>query len=210
MGQQCCSTSHDSAKTELVESKTAVDTQDALRAVSECFPGALEAKVFARRSKRLLMRQYQFSAENTIYGESTCPDEINHMDCSLGSYLQQDWGECFQMGGIGGCPYVGQTGYETLISHAPDDGNVIILFGPHVGIAPNGEVGKYLRIGQSKVSTACGAAIAAFNAGKSGDLSDQGDQDVQQSMLKKRLGSQAAEIAKCDEPMVELAKRAYA
>jgi len=131
------------------------------------------------------------------------------MDCSLGSYLQQDWGECFQMGGIGGCPYVGQTGYETLISHAPDDGNVIILFGPHVGIAPNGEVGKYLRIGQSKVSTACGAAIAAFNTGKSGDLSDQGDQDVQQSMLKKRLGSQAAEIAKSDVPMAELAKKAY-
>jgi len=143
-------------------------------------------------------------------GESTCPDEINHMDCSLGSYLMKDWGECFQMGGIGGCPYVGQTGFETLISHAPDEGNIVIMFGPHVGIAPNGEVGKYLRIGQKSVSTACGAAIAAFNAGKSGDTSDQGDQDVQQSMLKRRLGKQAAEIAKSQVPMAELAKKAYA
>jgi len=84
------------------------------------------------------------------------------------------------------------------------------MFGPHVGISPTGEVGKYLRIGQSKPSTACGAAIAAFNAGKSGDTSDQGDQDVQQSMLKKRLGSKAAEIAKSDVPMAELAKKAYA
>merc|ERR1719223_2626567 len=124
--------------------------KDAVQTVRKCFPGALEAKEVARRSKRFLVRQYQFTAENTIYGESTCPDEINHMDCSLGSYLMKDWGECFQMGGIGGCPYVGQTGFETLISHAPVEGNIVIMFGPHVGIAPNGEVGKYLRIGQKK------------------------------------------------------------
>merc|ERR1719433_1793939 len=146
----------------------------------------------------------------TMYGESTCPDEINHMDCSLGAYMQQDWGECFQMGGIGGCPYVGKEGYNVLVSHVPDDGNVLIMFGPHVGISPDGEVGKFSRVGQSKLSTACGAAIAAFNAGSAGDVSDQGDQDVQQSMLKKKIGAQAKQIAKAEVPMAELAMRAYA
>jgi len=187
----------------------AVEAKDAVQTVRKCFPGALEAEEVARRSKRFLVRQYQFTAENTIYGESTCPDEINHMECSLGSYLQQDWGECFQMGGIGGCPYVGKTGYDALINHVPDDGNVVIMFGPHVGISPNGEVGKYSRVGQAKLSTACGAAIAAYNAGKAGDTSDQGDQDIQQSMLKRKLGKQAGEIAKSKVPMAELAKRAY-
>jgi len=169
----------------------------------------MEAKEVARRSKRFLVRQYGLTQGNTLYGESTCPDEINHMDCSLGSYLQQDWGECFQMGGIGGCPYVGKFGVKALFSHAPDNGNIFILFGPHVGVSPDGEVGKYLRVGQSKLSTACGAAIAAFNAGKSGDTSDQGDQDIQQSMLKQKLGKQAKEIAKAEVPMAELAYRAY-
>merc|ERR1712242_503211 len=70
-------------------------------------------------------------------------------------------------------------------------------------------VGKFSRIGQKKLSTACGAAIAAFNAGSTGDFSDQGDQDVQQSMLKQKLGKQAAEIAQAEVPMAELAYRAY-
>jgi hypothetical protein len=123
--------------------------------------------------------------------------------------MQQDWGECFQMGGIGGCPYVGKEGYDVLMSHIPDDGNVVIMFGPHVGVSPEGEVGKFSRIGQKKLSTACGAAIAAFNAGCAGDYSDQGDQDIQQSMLKQKLGKQATEIAKAEVPMAELAMRAY-
>ena len=182
----------------------------ALRTVNKCFPGAMRAKEVARRSKRFLARRYGFSRENTMYGESTCPDEINHMDCSLGAYMQQDWGECFQMGGIGGCPYVGQEGYEALMSHIPDEGNVVIMFGPHVGISPDGEVGKFSRVGQKKLSTACGALIASFNAGSAGDFSDQGDQDIQQSMLKQKLGKQAADIAKAEVPMAELAMRAYA
>merc|ERR1712242_521549 len=113
-------------------------------------------------------------------------------------------------GGIGGCPYVGKEGYNVLVSHVPDDGNVLIMFGPHVGISPDGEVGKFSRVGQSKLSTACGAAIAAFNAGSAGDVSDQGDQDVQQSMLKQKLGKQAAKIKQAEVPMAELALRAYA
>jgi len=181
----------------------------ALKTVEKYFKGALEAKEVARRTKRLLSRQYGFKQENVIYGESTCPDEINHEDCSIGSYMQQDWGEVFQMGGIGGCPYVGKFGYKAMLAHAPDNGNVVILFGPHVGISPSGEVGKFSRIGQKKLSTACGAAIAAFNAGKSGDFSDQGDQDIQQSFLKERLGIQAGEIAQAENPMAELAHRAY-
>ena len=113
------------------------------------------------------------------------------------------------MGGIGGCPYVGKEGYEVLLSHIPDDGNVVILFGPHVDISPEGEVGKFSRVGQKKLSTACGAAIAAFNVGSAGDLSDQGDQDIQQSMLKNKLGKQAAVFAKAEVPMAELARCAY-
>jgi hypothetical protein len=182
----------------------------AFSTIDKYFKGALEAKEVARRTKRLLTRQYGFKQENVMYGESTCPDEINHMDCSLGSYMQQDWGEVFQMGGIGGCPYVGKFGYQAMLAHAPDNGNVVILFGPHVGISPAGEVGKFSRIGQKKLSTACGAAIAAFNAGLSGDVSDQGDQDIQQSFLKERLGTQAGQIARAENPMAELAHRAYA
>ena len=43
------------------------------------------------------------------------------------------------------------------------------------------------RLQLSVLLTACGAAIAASNAGSVGDLSDQGDQDIQQSMLNNKL-----------------------
>ena len=53
-----------------------------------------------------------------------------------------------------------------------------------------------------------GAAIAAVNAGSAGDFSDQCPRN-QQSMLKNKLGKQAAEIAKAEVPMAELAMCAY-
>lgn len=49
------------------------------------------------------------------------------------------------------------------ISTAPD-GHLMILFGPHIAISSTGELGKYLREGQSGESTACGAVLAAYNA----------------------------------------------
>ena len=45
-----------------------------------------------------------------------------------------------------------QEGYELLLSYIPDDGNVVTLLGPHVDISPEGEVGKFSRVGQKKLS----------------------------------------------------------
>lgn len=33
-------------------------------------------------------------------------------------------------------------------TQVPDDGNIFILFGPHIAISETGELGKYKRIGQ--------------------------------------------------------------
>jgi hypothetical protein len=67
------------------------------------------------------------------------------------------------MGGLGGLPFTGSTGFGAFAAHVPTDGNLFIVFAPHVGIGPDGEVGKYLRDGQSSLSTACGAAIGALS-----------------------------------------------
>lgn len=181
----------------------------ALESLMSSFPQAYKAEDVARRAKRMLVNRYGFTDDNTVYGESTCPDEINHTEQSLGHFLSEDWGERFQMGGIGGCPFVGKAGFDALLSHAPDNGNVLIMFGPHVGISPEGQVGKYVRAGQQRCSTACGAAIAAFEAGMTGDMADQGDKDIEQSFLKQAIGKQAHAISKAEVPMAELAYRTY-
>jgi hypothetical protein len=40
----------------------------------------------------------------------------------------------------------------------PDDGNLFVLFAPHVGISKMGKVGEYSRLGQKIDGKACGAA----------------------------------------------------
>ncbi len=46
------------------------------------------------------------------------------------------------MGGLGGLPFVGKTGFKAYSHHVPHDGNLFIVFAPHVGIADDGLIGK--------------------------------------------------------------------
>ena len=79
-----------------------------------------------------------FEVNNTLFASSVCVDEINHYNHCLNSKLKKFWGECFYMGGLGGIPFIGKVGYSAFSAHIPKDGNLFILFAPHVGIAPDG------------------------------------------------------------------------
>ena len=85
--------------------------------------------------------------QNTLFASSVCVDEINHFDTSLNSRLKNFWGECFYMGGLGGIPFIGKVGFGAYCAHVPRGGNLFILFAPHVGITPDGTIGKYARNG---------------------------------------------------------------
>jgi hypothetical protein len=74
------------------------------------------------------------------------------------------WGEIIKISGLGGLPFVGKSGCKTLVEHVPKDGNLIILFAPHVGIDNDGNVGTIKRNGQTKKTPACGAAIGSLAA----------------------------------------------
>jgi hypothetical protein len=109
-----------------------------------------------------------FTNENTLFADSSCPDEINHDDPGdITSLFQQRWGEIFPLSGLAGLPFAGQTGWAAFSSHCPKDGNIVVLYAPHVGIDHTGSVGNVMRVGIDHTTTACGAAIGAFNAVKS-------------------------------------------
>merc|ERR1712151_1119563 len=137
----------------------------------------------------------------------------------MGAYdMQEYWGNRFRMGGIGGAPNTGKTGYFAFSHHVPDNGNVLVLFGPHVGITESGEVGKCLREGQNEESTSCGACIAALNQLRGGIsegglaaklLLDLDVLDIQQSMLRRAIAPHIERIDKAANPMAELAKVTY-
>merc|ERR1719333_1516840 len=181
---------------------------DCYKTLHRCFPGALPGEAMLGRTAHALKRLGMVPG-NTIYGQSICPDEINNEQGDLATIMAKSWGNCFPMGGIGGAPYVGKTGFHAFSHHVPDNGHIVILFGPHIGISEAGELGKYLRHGQSEHSTACGAVLAAYNAALSGDLGEFDAHDVQQSFLKDRISRRMGSIGAAENPLRALMYEAY-
>ena len=44
------------------------------------------------------------------------------------------------LGGLAGVPFVGKAGLAAYAHHVPDNGKLLILFAPHVGIGSSGQV----------------------------------------------------------------------
>ena len=73
------------------------------------------------------------------------------------------YGNNFNLGGLSGFPFAGNTGFGAMAAHIPDDGFCLLIHGPHVGICKNGTIGKVERRGIALIDNCCGSAIAASN-----------------------------------------------
>jgi hypothetical protein len=155
------------------------------------FPGAVPNSVINLRvTKKLKDRDYR--PYNTILGSSLCSDEIDSTALSLVQNLQRSLtlkndGGVFNLGGLGGVPFVGKSGFGAFLSHVPVNGKVVILYGPHVGISNEGVVGKVERVGQSNPSTSCGAAVGAYKAIKAGGRGPNDKFDYQEEFIIDEL-----------------------
>jgi hypothetical protein len=177
-------------------------------ALHRCFPGALPGDAVMARCAAAL-ESFGVTSDNVIYGQSICPDEINNEPGDLSQLMTSYFGNCFPMGGIGGAPYVGKTGFGAFSGHVPDDGHVVILFGPHLAISEDGELGMYLRDGQCKHTSACGAVLAAYNQCKSDTPLAFDVNDMQQSWLREKIVGHMDAIDAHEEPLQELMHKAY-
>jgi len=180
------------------------------KTLHRCFPGALPGDALVHLSVAAL-EPFGLAPGNTIFGLSICPDEINNEPGDLATVMSEHYGNCFPMGGIGGAPFVGKTGFGAFSGHVPDDGNVVILFGPHIAISEDGELGKYLRDGQSTHSSACGAVIHAYEQCLALPWSDEDnvELDMQQAWLRKEVRKAMPKISAHKEPLQQLILTAY-
>lgn len=103
-----------------------------------------------------------FTPANTIFAHSVCSDEVNNKDEQLVALMVNRWQEGFSLGGLAGLPFAGKSGFRAFLHHVPDEGKLLVMFAPHVGIDAAGKVGALQRDGQTKVSKACGAAVGAY------------------------------------------------
>ena len=126
-------------------------------AIKREFPLAMPGPVFTRKIIDLFAKR-GFTPENTVFANSTCPDEINRKVTQFADH----YGENFTMGGLAGFPFTGITGLNAFSHHVPDNGNLFILYGPHIGVSNSGELAKIKRQGMSKESTSCGSLCGAY------------------------------------------------
>mmetsp|Transcript_7819 Transcript_7819/g.13793 ORF Transcript_7819/g.13793 Transcript_7819/m.13793 type:complete len:366 (-) Transcript_7819:168-1265(-) len=159
------------------------------------FPGALSNSAIALRVAASL-RDRGYTNTNTLFGSSLCSDEINDTAESLVGDFQNKLGVegVFNLGGLGGLPFVGISGMGAFTSHAPVDGKIFIVFGPHVGISDDGTVGKIERVGKDSISTSCGAGIGAYKAIMASDTTKDpkemlGTKDFQEEYIIAQLSN---------------------
>lgn len=196
--------------------QSVVDRQ-AEKAMAEYFPGALGSLTVDRLVSGVLNSR-GYTPKNTLFATSTCPDEVNSMPGELIDLFKNRYGENFQLGGLGGVPFTGKAGFSAYAHHVPTEGNMFIMFAPHVGVEYDGKIGQLQRVNQEEVSTACGAAVGAFKAimkerqeAKNYELQDGESEyfDAQIDFIKLKLGEKLEAVSSAPNAQAYVAYQMY-
>ncbi len=110
-----------------------------------------------------------------------------------------------------GFAFGGATSFGAMAHHIPDDGSCLVVYGPHVGVDSDGNVGKVDRRGRFGGSgTCCGSAAAAAAYCKSVQEGAEANPpatdalDAQQTFVGNMLLPQAERISSAADADVEL------
>ncbi|MES2556919.1 MAG: hypothetical protein V4604_12255 [Bacteroidota bacterium] len=133
-------------------------SQSYLQTIRSYYPKAFYAGTLEKEILEYLKR-VGFKPGEVMAANSVCSDDVNAMQFSI-----TDTGLLgpFYLGGLDGFPFTGLTGIQAFAHHMPEEGALLIYFGPHIGITEKGGIGKIRRIGQDHDSDCCGAAQAAL------------------------------------------------
>jgi len=185
--------------------------QTTVEKLKDEFPNALTNKeLLAFIRKKLAPYGY---GQTSLVATSLCCDEVNR---PLEKDLKGLFGSYFSMGGLAGFPFGGVTGFGAMAHHIPDGGSCLIVYGPHVGIDSEGNVGKIDRRGRGKAGACCGSAVAACGYVKNvleGKVNESGPPssplDAQQTFVGSMLLPHAERVHAAEDPMCELPYAMY-
>lgn len=136
------------------------------------------------------LNSFGFTPENSLSCVVSCRDELTR---PLTRLIENVWGESFDLSALGGLFSAGKTGLKAALSHVPEIqedelSRLVIFVFTHIGIRPDGTVGKIIRPHQTKPSSACGALCAFLNQLESGETDFLIDpHDREQGFLARRL-----------------------
>ena len=119
---------------------------------------------------------------------AVCRDELVF---DVESGVTDRWGPAFDLGSLAGMLFLGRTGVQAALHHAPSsDGRhrYVVIALPHIAIDADGSVGVVRRPGQHAPSSACGALLAFQQELAAGQVkADIDPSDLEQTLLRHRL-----------------------
>jgi hypothetical protein len=132
------------------------------------FPEAVPVGTYLDRVATAL-DPYEFRPEATFAAVSICRDELTQ---HLIEQVAERWHRPFSLGGLGGLPSLGRTGWQACLSHVPDTsgrGHLLVFGMPHIGLDRDGGVGQSLRRHQDLPTATCGALVSLLEVVKRGE-----------------------------------------
>lgn len=176
------------------------------KVVKEAFPNAKDAKDTSIHYLGKMQIEHQLDISKVLMATSVCSDDINVPSTTFFNVL---FGP-FVMGGLGGIPFVGQTGMTAFAHHIPDEGSAFIFYGPHIGMTLEGELGKMYRPRMEATGNSCGALMLALSRLQDGGYSPvMNDDDYQQMKLEESLLPYRDEIMASDNQAQAITEATY-
>jgi len=181
--------------------------------VTAAFPRAISHADLVSKVTSVL-KEYGYG-ESSLVATSLCCDEVNRV---LEKDFAKHYTDNFSMGGLAGFPFGGVTSFGAMAHHIPDGGSCLVVYGPHVGVDADGNVGVVNRRGRAAPGACCGSACAAMghvscvHKGEASPVDSkvfEDPLDAQQAMVGNLLMPYAERLAKSPEPMVELPLALY-
>ncbi len=163
------------------------------------YPSALPCSLIAKENINYIEDELGGDRKTTLLACSRCADDLVLNDQNL----SKDFDGPFQLGGLAGFPFTGKTGMMAYANHVHEGGTAFILYGPHIGISTNGEIGTLLRPGQSHCTSACGALQEAITQLKAGNGLINSNDDFQQSKIVEMLAPFKKRILSVDSQIYE-------
>ncbi len=175
--------------------------------INEHYPKALESQKIFNDIYNKLISAHDITPENSILGLSVCPDELNISSVPIVNMFRNH----FFMGGLTGYPFSGITGMRAMASHVPDGGNLLLIYGPHIGISAKNNIGTVKRFGQKEETPCCGGL--AYNLDRLtrgvGAINYSAD-DYEIDFIYQKLIGKRNQIIDSVAPMIEITKETYA
>lgn len=182
--------------------------KERLKIIRQWYPNAKTTIDTVNKLIDFVEETLEIEPPRIMLADSICSDDVNSIQYPVRSH---EFLGPFKMGGLDGYPFTGLSGMAAFASHVPDDGAVVIYYGPHIGVTKSGVLGVIHRFGQHVKSGCCGAATEAMerllkNQVTPGNITEL---DYQMNIIEQILLPEKPRIENAKTPMFEATEVIY-